>query len=156
MTEPAINIEDYLPAPLPQQVEIALVIATQAHQGQTDKAGVSYLYHPLTVASLVEGDDAKAVALLHDVIEDSEVTSQDLLEAGLSSEIVDAVQLLTKSRRLSYQDYLAALKGNDLARRVKIADLTHNLDASRLNRDLTDADLKRLAKYRAALEFLSE
>lgn len=95
---------------------LALEIATKAHKGQVDKAGVDYIKHPLKVASMVTSEKAKIVALLHDVIEDSEYTLEDLRNSDFIEEIVDAVSVLTKPKNMSYNDYLNRVKGNSLAR----------------------------------------
>lgn len=134
--------------------ELALKIATEAHKGQVDKAGVPYINHPLTVASLVETEEEKIVALLHDTIEDTNITEQDLLNYGFSNKIVEAVKLLTHNKDVPYMDYVAKIKDNELARKVKIADLTHNSDLSRL-KEITDKDKKRYKKYRKALLYLT-
>lgn len=133
----------------------ALAIAEDAHKGQVDKAGVNYIQHPLFVASLVEGELAKTVALLHDVVEDSASTLEDLRMEGLPEEVVQAVGILTKNRDESYEEYLMHVKQNPLARQVKLADLQHNSDLSRLA-NVTDRDRKRVAKYQKAIAFLSE
>ena len=134
--------------------ELALKIATEAHKGQVDKAGVPYINHPLTVASLVETEEEKIVALLHDTIEDTNITEQDLLNYGFSNKIVEAVKLLTHNKNVPYMDYVAKIKDNELARKVKIADLTHNSDLSRL-KEITEKDKKRYEKYQKALLYLS-
>ena len=134
--------------------ELALKIATEAHKGQVDKAGVPYINHPLIVASLVETEEEKIVALLHDTIEDTNITEQDLLNYGFSNKIVEAVKLLTHNKDVPYMDYVAKIKDNELARKVKIADLTHNSDLSRL-KEITEKDKKRYEKYQKALLYLS-
>ena len=134
--------------------ELALKIATEAHKGQVDKAGVPYINHPLTVASLVDTEEEKIVALLHDTIEDTNITEQDLLNYGFSNKIVEAVKLLTHNKDVPYMDYVAKIKDNELARKVKIADLTHNSDLSRL-KEITEKDKKRYEKYQKALLYLS-
>ncbi|MBE3030518.1 MULTISPECIES: HD domain-containing protein [Sneathia] len=134
--------------------ELALKIATEAHKGQVDKAGVPYINHPLTVASLVDTEEEKIVALLHDTIEDTNITEQDLLNYGFSNKIVEAVKLLTHNKNVPYMDYVAKIKDNELARKVKIADLTHNSDLSRL-KEITDKDKKRYNKYQKALLYLT-
>lgn len=131
----------------------ALEIATEAHSGQFDKAGEDYIQHPLYVASLVSTEKEKAVALLHDVIEDSSITKEDLLLSGIDPEVVEAVLVLTKQPSDSYQSYLERVKGNELARIVKLADLTHNSDLSRLKK-ITQKDEDRLQKYAKAIEYL--
>ena len=133
---------------------IALAIAKKAHAGQVDKAGVDYMQHPLYVANQVKTEQEKAVALLHDVIEDSDVTADDLLASGLSNEVVAAVQILTKKKGQSYQEYLEKVKSNNLARIVKLADLKHNSDLSRL-KSVTNTDYERVKKYKNAIHYLS-
>ena len=135
-------------------IDIALAIAKKAHAGQVDKAGVDYIQHPLYVASQVKTEQEKAVALLHDVIEDSDVTADDLLASGLSNEVVTAVQTLTKKKGQSYQDYLEKVKSNNLARVVKLADLKHNSDLSRL-KTVSNTDYERVKKYKNAIRYLS-
>lgn len=135
-------------------IDIALAIAKKAHAGQVDKAGVDYIQHPLYVASQVKTEQEKTVALLHDVIEDSDVTVDDLLASGLSNEVVTAVQILTKKKGQSYQEYLEKVKTNNLARVVKLADLKHNSDLSRL-KSVTNTDYERVKKYKNAIRYLS-
>ena len=135
-------------------VDLALSIATQAHEGQLDKAGVDYIEHPIYVASQVDTEEEKAVALLHDVIEDSPVSAEELLQAGLPETVVTAVQVLTKKKEQDYQTYLETVKKNPLARLVKLADLKHNSDLSRLS-SITEKDRERLKKYKKAIDFLS-
>ena len=103
-------------------VGVALEIATKAHKCQVDKADVVYINHLVKVASMVTSEKAKIVALLHDVIEDSEYTLEDLRNSDFIEEIVDAVSVLTKPKNMSYNDYLNRVKGNSLARQVKLAD----------------------------------
>lgn len=135
------------------QSELAKSIAIQAHEGQLDKAGKPYIEHPRTVADAVEGDTAKAVAWLHDVVEDSSMTFEDLKAAGIASEVINHLRLLTHDKSVPYMEYIAALKNDPVAREVKLADLRHNSDLSRLN-TITDKDRERLAKYQQAMELL--
>lgn len=135
-------------------LELALSITTEAHRGQFDKSGIDYIEHPIFVASQVDSEEEKAVALLHDVIEDSSVTAEELLNAGLPETVVTAVQILSKKKGQDYQTYLKAVKSNPLARAVKLADLKHNSDLSRLE-TITDKDLERLEKYKKAIDYLS-
>ena len=135
-------------------IDIALAIARKAHAGQVDKAGVDYIQHPLYVASQVKTEQEKAAALLHDVLEDSDITAADLLAYGLSNEVVTAVQTLTKKKGQSYQDYLEKVKSNNLARVVKLADLKHNSDLSRL-KTVSNTDYERVKKYKNAIRYLS-
>ncbi|MFV8516232.1 GTP pyrophosphokinase [Bacillus sp. SBS7] len=140
---------------IPYYIEIAYEIAKNVHAGQIDKAGVDYIKHPEAVASFVNTAEEKATAYLHDVLEDTEITANDLLSAGIPHNIVEAVQVLTKEKYTPYSEYLSKVKENSLARTVKLADLKHNSDRSRLAR-ITDKDLKRLEKYRKAIQFLEE
>lgn len=135
-------------------IDVALEIAKRAHAGQVDKAGEEYIKHPIYVASQVNTDEEKIVALLHDVIEDSDTTAEDLLGAGLPSDVVQAVQVLTKKKGETYQEYLQKVKENELSRVVKLADLKHNSDLSRL-KEVKESDIKRFEKYRRAIEYLS-
>ena len=135
-------------------VDLALSIARQAHEGQLDKAGVNYIEHPIYVASQVATEEGKAVALLHDVIEDSHYTAEELLQAGLPETVVTAVQILSNKKGQDYQTYLENVKSNSLARVVKLADLKHNSDLSRLS-SITEKDRERLKKYKKAIDFLS-
>ena len=135
-------------------LELALSIATKAHRGQFDKVGIDYIEHPIFVASQVDSEEEKAVALLHDVIEDSSVTAEELLNAGLPETVVTAIQILSKKKGQDYQTYLENVKSNPLARVIKLADLKHNSDLSRLS-SVTDKDLERLEKYKKAIDYLS-
>ncbi len=135
-------------------VKLAHEIAKRAHKGQVDKAGAPYILHPETVASFVTKDDEKIVAYLHDVIEDTPCQLRDLENTGFSSEIIKAVDLLTRKTGQSYKQYLKLVKTNELARVVKLADLKHNSDLSRLTH-ITENDIKRLKKYQDAIVFLS-
>lgn len=136
-------------------VDTALSIATKAHEGQKDKAGMPYINHPLHVASMMESEDEKAVALLHDVIEDTYYTKDMLLIEGIPMHIVDAVEALTHAGDTDYFEYLKTVKKNPLALSVKIQDLIHNSDLSRIEHP-SPKDFKRLEKYKKALEFLSK
>lgn len=128
-------------------------IAKQAHQGQVDKAGVDYIKHPEMVASFVNGDLEKAAAYLHDVLEDTDVTTDELKNAKIPNEVIEAVSVLTKQQGRAYFDYLEEVKANKIARTVKIADLTHNSDMTRLE-TVSEKDKQRIEKYQKALAFL--
>lgn len=136
------------------QVEIAYEIAKQAHHGQKDKAGVDYIKHPETVASFVNTDDEKIVAYLHDVIEDSSITLLELKAYGFSEAVLTAIDILTKKKGQTYQSYLELVRTNELARIVKLADLRHNSDLTRLA-EIGPQDLKRREKYLVAIKYLS-
>ena len=136
------------------QSEKAYKIAKKAHLGQVDKAGEDYIKHPEKVASFVKTDEEKAVAYLHDVIEDTELTLEDLGEYDFSKEVIEAVDIITKKRGEDYQSYLNSVKKNKLARAVKLADLRHNSDLTRLTK-VTEKDIKRKEKYQKAIDFLN-
>lgn len=135
--------------------ELAFEIAKVAHAGQKDKAGLDYILHPQQVAAMVTTDEEKAVALLHDIIEDTDVTAGELLAKGLPVSVVEAVETLTKKHNQSYAEYLTGVKRNRLATTVKLADLKHNSDLSRLKK-ITQKDRERVEKYRKAIAYLSE
>lgn len=106
------------------------------------------------MASFVNSDEEKAVAYLHDVIEDTELTLEDLREYGFSEEVLKAVDVITKKKGQDYQTYLNSVKENKLARVVKLADLGHNSDLTRLI-DITEKDIERKEKYQKAIDFLN-
>ena len=134
-------------------VDKALEIAIKAHKGQRDLAGVDYIEHPKAVANLVNSDEEKAVAYLHDVLEDTYITEKDLLQMGIPNNIVLAVKVLTKEKNEPYTKYIERVKGNKLASTVKIADLQHNMNLSRIANP-SKRDYERLEKYKRALTFL--
>lgn len=136
------------------QSEKAYEIAKRAHLGQVDKAGEDYIKHPEKVASFVETDEEKAVAYLHDVIEDTELTLEDLHEYEFSKEVIEAVDIITKKKGEDYRSYLNSVKKNKLARAVKLADLRHNSDLTRLTK-VTEKDIERKEKYQKAIDFLN-
>lgn len=135
------------------KITLAYAIALAAHKGQTDKVGVDYINHSLTVSKNCNTEQEKIVALLHDVLEDTKLTKEDLL-LFFDDEIVEAVCLLTHDERDSYIDYLSRIKNNETARNVKIQDLKHNMDLSRFPDGPSKYDLERNEKkYKPALEF---
>lgn len=139
------------------RVRRAFESARAAHAGQVDKGGVDYINHPLTVARSV-GNDVSAiiVALLHDVAEDTAFTIDDLQAAiPLTADELDALKLLTHDDATPYLEYVVRLKSNELAAKVKAADLKHNSDLSRLQHPQRK-DLERVEKYRRALDILEE
>lgn len=137
------------------EYELAYNIASKAHKGQKDKGGEDYFNHPLTVSNRLSEEKEKIVALLHDVIEDTDVTVNDLKEAGFSDEVVSAVSTITKKAGEDYEEYLNRVKQNPIALRVKIADMEHNSDISRIPNP-TEKDLNRLEKYKIRLRELRE
>ncbi len=133
--------------------EKALNIASDAHKNQRDKGGAPYILHPLHLAEEMTDEASTCVALLHDVIEDTDVTLEHLAEAGFYPEITEALALLTRQETQDYMEYIAKIKKNPLARVVKLADLRHNADLSRLEHP-SEADLARREKYLKALGLL--
>lgn len=131
----------------------ALRIAARAHKDQTDKTGLPYILHPVIAATGVEGEYETCAALLHDVVEDTDVTLDDLREEGMPEEVLDALSLLTHIDGVPYMDYVAAIKQNHVARAVKLADLSHNMQLERLD-EVTEEDLERLEMYKAARALL--
>jgi (p)ppGpp synthase/HD superfamily hydrolase len=126
----------------------ALLIATNAHHGQYDKGGAPYILHPIKVMHYLKSDDEElmAIALLHDVVEDTDVTYQDLKDAGMTIRVVDAVRKLTKVKGLTHEEYKSKILESTDAMRVKMADLRHNSDIRRL-KGVTEKDIKRIEKY---------
>lgn len=136
-------------------LETALAFALDVHQGQRDRAGQPYILHPLHLMSQMDTEDERLVALLHDTIEDSDRTLADLQALGLPAHVLEAIALLTHDKQaMSYEDYVARLQPNSLARKVKLADLRHNMDLRRLPQ-ITANDAARLDKYRQAWEQLT-
>lgn len=132
--------------------KVALHIAEEAHKNQKDLSGKPYILHPLYVSKNVKGKKAKIVALLHDVLEDSN-TEKSYLKKYFTKDICDAVDLLTRKDE-DYLYYVARLKTNKLARQVKLADLKHNMDITRLKK-VTEKDINRLNKYLSAYRLLT-
>ena len=126
----------------------AIKIAVNAHDGQFDKGGNAYILHPLTVMHYLKSDDEElqAIAVLHDVIEDSDVTYSDLTEQGMSQRVIDALFLLTKQRGQTQEEYLNGILASEDAMKVKLADLRHNTDIRRL-KGVTEKDIRRVEKY---------
>ena len=136
-------------------LEKALQIAVKAHSGQIDKAGSAYIFHPIRVSNRCSTDDERIVALLHDTIEDTEVTTEYLLMEGFPRNIVDAILSVTRNEDESYDDFIKRSRLNPIGRQVKLHDLEDNLDITRLN-ELTEKDIYRLNKYIKAYKYLKE
>ncbi len=133
----------------------ALEIAVQAHKGQLQKDGLPYVLHPIKLMMSMNTDDEKIAAVLHDVIEDTPWSLEDLRNEGFSETLLDALECLTHSKGLSYEDYIEQLSGNPLARQVKLADLQDNMDIRRIP-DVVEKDLQRLAKYHRVWKMLMD
>lgn len=132
-------------------VEDAIAFAVEKHRGQTDKAGKPYVLHPLRVMLSMATDEERRVAVLHDVMEDCQVTRQELEARGYCDQEITAIEALTKSpdEHGDYRKFIERVSRNPLATRVKLADLNDNMDLTRLAH-VTDADRERLAKYERA------
>lgn len=137
-----------------QLLDKAAFICVTKHQGQRDKTGQAYFQHPMRVAMRCVTDEEKLVALLHDTIEDSDVTADYLLAEGFPQAIVDAILSVTKREGESYEDFVARAKENPIGRAVKVHDLEDNLDVMRLN-ELTPSMAERFNKYLRAYRFLT-
>jgi (p)ppGpp synthase/HD superfamily hydrolase len=136
-------------------LERAIQIAAEAHAGQVDKAGAPYILHPLRVMFRVESYEERIVAVLHDVVEDSRWTLDDLRAEGFSDAVVNSVDALTRRTDESYMEFVRRAGRDPAGRRVKLADLADNSDISRLSSP-TDADVARLERYRRAIDELSK
>lgn len=133
---------------------LASKIAYKAHDGQTDKAGVPYIFHPIHIAEQMDSEESCVVALLHDVIEDSDITLE-ILNKYFNDDIITALRVLTKKENDDYVMYIKRVKTNKLATKVKIKDLEHNRDLRRLD-EVTDKDRKRSMKYWEAIRYLED
>ena len=135
--------------------EKAMQIAIKVHDGQVDKGGNDYINHPIRVSENCSLDEEKIVALLHDTIEDGDITADYLIMQGFPHDIVDAVLSVSRNKDEGYFDFILRCKANPIGRRVKIADLKDNMDITRLN-ELTEKDINRLKKYHKAYKILNE
>ena len=133
----------------------ALKLCFEAHKDQLDKSGLPYVFHPFHLAEQMKDENTTIVALLHDVVEDSSLTFDDLYKIGFPEETLTAIQLMTHDKAVPYMDYVSIIKENPIARIVKLADLIHNSDLSRL-KEVSEKDLERVAKYKRAIAILEE
>ena len=133
---------------------LAMSICYEAHAGQLDKAGVPYVFHPIHLAEQMHDEHSTCVALLHDVMEDTDMTPDDLVSAGIPKAYVETLLLLTHEPGTPYLGYIQRLEPDPVARRVKAADIRHNMDLTRLDHAPTKRDLSRVARYRKALDIL--
>ncbi len=133
----------------------ALKFCFEAHKEQVDKSGIPYVFHPFHLAEQMETEETTIVALLHDVVEDTEFTLEDLRKKGFSEAVCRAVSLMTHADGVEYMDYVAAIKENPIAKAVKLADLKHNSDLTRLD-VIDEKALKRREKYLKAIDLLEK
>lgn len=156
-------LDSYINSPHRRKVDIitkAFNFACHAHRGVRRLSGEPYIMHPLAVAQIacVEmglGSTSICAALLHDVVEDTDVSFEQLEEMGFPKEAVDAIRLMTHEESVPYEDYVRVIKTNPVAAKVKLADLRHNSDATRLS-VMTEKDIRRAEKYRNAMAILQE
>lgn len=132
---------------------LALKVSFEAHKDQVDHSGTPYVYHPYHLAEQMTDETTTCIALLHDVVEDTDITLAQLREMGFPDIVVDAVEVLTREHSVPYQEYIKRVKSNPLARIVKLADLEHNSDMSRLQEidERSKSLAKRYEKARACL-----
>ncbi|MBQ4426042.1 MAG: HD domain-containing protein [Firmicutes bacterium] len=133
----------------------AIKLSFKAHEGQLDKSGLPYVTHPLHLAEQMPDEITTAAALLHDVVEDTDYTLEDIKAMGFPPAVTDALALLTHDESVPYLEYVAALKDNPVARCVKLADLEHNCDLGRIDHP-TARDLARIERYHQARAILEE
>lgn len=136
-------------------IKKAMKIAFEAHKNQVDKSGLPYIYHPIHLAEQMDDEESVTVALLHDVVEDTDWTLEQLRTEGFSEVIIEALSYMTHNDSISYMEYINKISENPTATKVKLADLAHNSDLSRIDK-FTEKDLKRAEKYKKAIEFLSD
>lgn len=136
-----------------KMTKAALKLCFEAHKNQLDKSGMPYVFHPFHLAEQMTDENTTAVALLHDVIEDTDYTLDDLRKLGFTEDVVSAVGLMTHAEDVPYMEYVAEIKKNPIAKAVKLADLRHNSDTSRLD-VVTERDIAREAKYAEAIKLL--
>ena len=135
-------------------IQMAYELAKKAHQGQVDQGGHPYILHLIAVSNLVNTVEEKVVALLHDIVEDTPVTLEELKEY-FSNDIVEAVDAMTKREGVEpFLGYLKRAKANPIARKVKLADMIHNSDLTRLPFPPREQDLQREEKYQIAIELM--
>lgn len=133
----------------------AMKLAYFAHLGQVDKSGIPYIYHPIHLAEQMTNETTTCIALLHDVVEDTKYTFKDLQAEGFNNDIINALKLLTHDKKVPYIKYIKAIAKNPLACEVKLADLRHNSDVSRLN-NIDAKTLQRCEKYKQAIAILED
>ncbi len=138
-----------------QNTKKAMKLCFKAHKRQVDKSGIPYVFHPIHLAEQMTDEDTTIVALLHDVVEDTKYTLKKLQKKGFSEPVLEAIALMTHNDGSPYLEYVARIKKNPIAKAVKLADLKHNSDLSRL--DVVDEKaLKRREKYLEAMELLEK
>ena len=138
-----------------EKTKKALVFCFEAHKDQKDKSGMPYVFHPFHLAEQMETEETTIVALLHDVAEDTQYTLEDISKMGFGEAVMEALTLMTHDDAVDYMDYVRAIKDNPIAKAVKLADLRHNSDITRLD-TVDEKALARREKYRKAMELLEK
>ena len=138
-----------------EKTKKALKLCFSAHKEQVDKSGLPYVFHPFHLAEQMETEETTIVALLHDLVEDTNYTISDLTTMGFGKNVTDAIALMTHADGVDYMDYVRKIKPNPIAKAVKLADLKHNSDLSRLD-TIDEKALQRKEKYHKAIELLTE
>ncbi len=133
----------------------ALKLCFNAHKEQTDKSGMPYVFHPFHLAEQMVTEETTIVALLHDVVEDTDYTIEDLVQMGFGKAITDAIALMTHADGVDYMDYVRRIKDDPIAKAVKLADLRHNSDLSRLS-TVDEKAVARREKYLKAIAMLED
>jgi len=136
-------------------IKKAINLAYEKHKNQVDKANMPYILHPIHVAEQMDDEQSTIVALLHDIVEDTDMTLDDLLKEGFSLEIIEALSYLNHKDNQDYFEYIKNLSKNEIAVKVKIEDLLHNSDLTRLD-VITEDDVIRVKKYITSLEYLKQ
>lgn len=133
----------------------ALKLSFEAHKEQVDKSGMPYVYHPFHLAEQMKDEETTIVALLHDVVEDTDITIEEIRKIGFSEDVCEALLLMTHDDSVPYMEYIKEIRKNPIAKAVKLADLKHNSDLSRLD-TVDDKARKRAEKYEQAIDILTK
>ena len=137
-----------------QWTKRAMQIAYDAHKNQKDKSGLPYIFHPIHLAEQMHDENSTIVALLHDVVEDTNISIEILISEGFNQDVIEAIKCLTHLAGITYEDYIYHIKNNALATKVKLVDLAHNSQIERFD-TIDEVALKRLEKYKNAIKILS-
>lgn len=138
-----------------EKTKMALNLCFEAHKEQRDKSGMPYVFHPFHLAEQMKTEETTIVALLHDLVEDTDYTVEDLINMGFDKSVTDAIALMTHADNVDYMDYVGMIKENPIAKTVKLADLRHNCDLTRLD-TIDEKALRRKEKYQKAIALLEE
>lgn len=131
----------------------AIKLMFEKHKDQVDKSGMPYVFHPFHLAEQMDDEETTITALLHDIVEDTNTTFEDLRKLGFSDNVINALKLMTHDKKVDYFEYVKNISKNPIARKVKIKDLEHNMDTSRLD-EVTDKDIERVKKYKKCYKYL--